>query len=63
MSYAVARAVVGRGTDDGRLATNGATPEDLDSFVRAVCAADGTRLVEEPLALADRPPADELSAG
>jgi glucosyl-3-phosphoglycerate synthase len=48
MSYAVARAVVERAL--------GISPEEADSYARAVCTPAGTRLVEEQLALLERPP-------
>jgi glucosyl-3-phosphoglycerate synthase len=52
MSYAVARAVVERAL--------GLAPEDADEYVRAVCTPAGTRLVEEDIALVERPPAASL---
>jgi glucosyl-3-phosphoglycerate synthase len=48
MSYAVARAVVERAL--------GMSPEEADRYARAVCTPAGTRLVEEQLALLERPP-------
>jgi glucosyl-3-phosphoglycerate synthase len=48
MSYSVARTVVERAL--------GMSPEHADIYSRAVCTPDGTRLVEEPLALVERPP-------
>ncbi len=47
MSYSVARAVVERA---------GAADQFDDFFTRAVCTPAGTRLVDEPLALVERPP-------
>jgi glucosyl-3-phosphoglycerate synthase len=51
MSYAVARAVVGRA---------GVAEGDGESVVRAVCAPAGTHLVSEPLELVERPPISSL---
>jgi hypothetical protein len=48
MSYSVARTVVERAL--------GMSPEEAGIYARAVCTPAGTRLVEEPLALAERPP-------
>jgi glucosyl-3-phosphoglycerate synthase len=53
MSYAVARAVVERAL--------ALSPEEADVYARAVCTPAGTRLVEEELALSERPPAASLS--
>jgi glucosyl-3-phosphoglycerate synthase len=52
MSYSVARTVVERA--NGRV--DGVAVDDADSYVRAVCRPAGTRLVEEPLTLVERPP-------
>jgi glucosyl-3-phosphoglycerate synthase len=51
MSYAVARAVVGRA---------GVAEGDAESFVRAVCTPTGTRLASEPMELIERPPISTL---
>jgi glucosyl-3-phosphoglycerate synthase len=48
MSYSVARTVVERAL--------GMSPEEADTYARAVCTPAGTRLVEEPLVLVERPP-------
>jgi glucosyl-3-phosphoglycerate synthase len=52
MSYSVARTVVERAL--------GMTPEEADVYARAVCSPSGTRLVEEPLGLVERPPLASL---
>jgi len=48
MSYSVARTVVERAL--------GISPDEADTYARAVCTPAGTRLVEEPLVLVERPP-------
>ena len=47
MSYSVARTVVERAL--------GLSPEDADTYTRAVSTPGGTRLAEEPLLLLERP--------
>jgi glucosyl-3-phosphoglycerate synthase len=54
MSYAVARPIIERAIP------RGATEGDLDSFVRAVCTPEGTRLEEQPVELIERPPMSDV---
>jgi glucosyl-3-phosphoglycerate synthase len=53
MSYAVARAVVERAL--------GMSPQEADRYARAVCTPAGTRMVDEQLALLERPPMVSLA--
>jgi glucosyl-3-phosphoglycerate synthase len=56
MSYAVARPIVERA-----LRTDGVAG-DLDSFIRAVCTPEGTRLEEQTVELVERPPMNDVLA-
>jgi glucosyl-3-phosphoglycerate synthase len=56
MSYAVARPIVERAL------RREASAHDLDSFVRAVCTPEGTRLEEQRVELVERPPMNEILA-
>jgi glucosyl-3-phosphoglycerate synthase len=56
MSYAVATAIVRRSLEDGRLMSSNGFARELHSYLRAVCAPEGTTLAEEPVELVERPP-------
>jgi glucosyl-3-phosphoglycerate synthase len=60
MSYAVARPIVERALQMGDDRA-GVAAGDPNSFLRAVCTPEGTRLEEQPLELVERPPIREVS--
>jgi glucosyl-3-phosphoglycerate synthase len=61
MSYAVARAVLGRVAAEGRL-PEGVTGEDAETYVHAACTPGGVVLEQKSVRLLERPPIGTVGA-